>query len=266
MSKERVALREAIVAHSRAVQQCEQAEDMLAKAQTLCASLEEQASAFDNLDADIANAQAESLKLALASGETHLPDDDVKGFAAQRIARENAQAHLRRVKSSLPLLESELEDAQNDVKRLELERDHAAEKVFCAEAKAMASDYLAQLAELRRTSYILNMMHNRQVRRAPSDAGTPSIPSHLWGSGPYRKVQTSAIVNEAVQENIIGFHEQRHGLTLRKQTGQAVAEFWSRLQQDADAMLNDEPSPQEKHTRRRNEIPSASDAITSRRT
>ena len=34
MSKERVALRKSIIAHARAVQQVEQAEDMLAKAQT----------------------------------------------------------------------------------------------------------------------------------------------------------------------------------------------------------------------------------------
>ena len=99
MTKERIALRELIVAHARVMQQVEQAEDMLAKAQALCASLEGQASSFANLDADITRAQAESLKLALSSGETHLPDDSHPEFAAQRIARENGQAHLRRVKS-----------------------------------------------------------------------------------------------------------------------------------------------------------------------
>ena len=79
--KPRIALREAIIAHKRAVEQVQQCEQTLQKANDLLDSLTEQASAFENLDADIANAQAESLKLALASGETHLPDDDgVEGF------------------------------------------------------------------------------------------------------------------------------------------------------------------------------------------
>ena len=116
-----------------------------------------------------------------------------KVFAAQRIARENAQAHLRRVQSSLPLLERELEDAQNDVKRLELEREHAAEKVFCAEAETLAGDYIAKLNDLRRVSYILNMMHHKQVRRASNDVGTPGVVAVLYGSGPFRKVKTSAL-------------------------------------------------------------------------
>ena len=241
MTPERIALREAIIAHARAVQQVTQCEETLQKANALLESLAAQATEFETLDADISRAQAESLKLALASGETHLPDDAVEGFAAQRIARENAQAHLRRVQSSLPLLEQELQQAENNVKRLELEREHAAEKVFCAHAEELASDYLAQLTALRRTSYILNMMHHKQVRRASNDVGTPGVAGQIYGSGPFRKVKTSALVDDAARENIIGYFEQRHGFNLRNQSGKQVAGFWERLQTDSNAMLNDQP-------------------------
>ena len=235
----RIALRESIVAHQRAVQQVEQCEDVLAKANALCESLTEQAAEFSTLDADISHARADKLKLALAVGDHSLPDDDNSEFASRIIARDNVADHLRRVQSSIPVLESELAQAEDDVKRCELVREHAAEQVFCAEAEKLASDYIAQLNALRRTSYILNMMHAKQVRRASNDAGTPS--SHLiYGSGPYRKVKTSAIVDDAVQENIIGFHEQKHGFGLRHQSGAQVADFWERLQQDPNAMLDDE--------------------------
>ena len=211
---------------------------MLAKAQNLCASLEEQASAFENLDADITRAQAESLKLALSSGETHLPDDSHPEFAAQRIARENAQAHLRRVRSSLPLLEQELQQAQDEEKRCDLEREWAA--VLAQEADALAAEFNEKIIELRRMSYLLQSMAFKQVRRAPNE-NTLAVPGHLYGNGPYRRITMSAAVNQAISEHIIGLHEQHFGFGMRNEAGHAVSVFWNELQSNPDATFNDEP-------------------------
>ena len=143
---------------------------------------------------------------------------------------------------SLPLLEQELQQAQDEEKRCDLEREWAAAAVLAQEADAMATEFNEKIIELRRMSYLLQSMAFKQVRRAPNE-NTLAVPGHLYGNGPYRRITMSKAVNEAVQENIIGFHEQHFGFGMRNLAGHSVSVFWNELQSNADATLNNDPSP-----------------------
>lgn len=243
-SPERHALREAITAHDDAVEQAERAQTLLDKAHALHEDITDQLAGHKDLDAAIAAARANKLKIALASADHPLPPDDGQPeFAAKIIARNNLREHLDQIAVTLPVLESELKDAQKHVERCDIAIEHAAENVICAEAEQLAVEFLATLTALRRQHYVLASFCTRYVRRLPDEGGVRPIAGQLYGTSGPRRVRMSSVTLGAAMENILGDSEIKGGMRVRDAVAQAVSEYWAALKSDADATLNADAAP-----------------------
>jgi hypothetical protein len=237
---EREELRAAIDAHKTAMEAVTKNEATLTRAREFADKLSIKLAEFADLDERIDAARAATLKAAFATGEAPRFESEPEGFARDRIRRDRLAADLAACEASIEVLERELRRAQAEAARLDLAREHAAERVLAAEAEQMAVDFVGRLDELRGLSYLLNAIVGRQVRRAPSDPGViTAVPGHFYGTGPLRSARLPPIVHEAAREAILGEYELRHGFGLRKETSAAVADLWERLQADPDANLEE---------------------------
>lgn len=229
-------LREAIEAHVAALTRMHDAEVTLAKAGAMhCQLMARRADAFQNLDDQIALARAANLKRALDSDEdTRLSTLEAPaGFAAALVAREDLDEQIQGVKDSLPVLESELEEARRAAERAEYNLDCARERVFVAEATETAQEFMRALMELRQMSLKLRFMAVRQVRRSPDARDSTGGP--FYGSGPNRPLTMPLAVNNAIHEEVMGDYDRRGGIKLRDETANKVTAWWAALRTNPDA-------------------------------
>ncbi|MFO1125761.1 MAG: hypothetical protein U1E25_11050 [Methylocystis sp.] len=78
----------------------------------------------------------------------------------------------------------------------------------------------------------------RIVRRAKTERTVASVPGHLYGSGPTRKVGMPLIVLGAAREDILGSYEVAGGLRIKEAVADSVARYWQALKVNASASLD----------------------------
>ncbi len=181
-SNPRQQLREAISAYTEALSDLHRSENLLAKAHDLhCMLIARRTEQFDSLDAEISTARANLIKQALDSdSDAHLLVQPIEGHAAKLLARENIDSQIQGVNDSLPVLESELAEARLHAEECENAIELAREQIFCAEAEALAQDFLQKLNELRAMSHKLRFMAARQVRIRRPENKQNNAPIY-WG-------------------------------------------------------------------------------------
>lgn len=242
-STSRQALADAIAAQHAATDNLRAVEETAAKAQTLLAGLYAQLSDYDHLDAEIAEARANMVRKALERGEA--PDFDAapEGFASRIIARDRISSEITALREPIAVIDTDVAKAKFQVEQCALEVEWAAEVVYAEDAERLAADYVAALNELRRTAYLLSAMALRQISKG-KDAARLNIPSH---AGLYisdkRRIDMPRVVHEALEENVVGSYERRHGFNLRNRMGAQAQAHWAALLHNAEARLKIEDAP-----------------------
>ena len=172
---------------------------------------------------------------AIQEGQQHLLAEEPSGFASRKVARDHCEAQLASVREAIPLLESQLEETRRHAQSCAEAIELACEQVVIAEAEERAASFVRKVKEVREESYLLRFLAARQVKRPPSEI--KNNPMVAYGSLPTRAIKMSKEVLAACQDDVLGLSEYHGGIRVRDATAQAVADYWTRLHNDADAQL-----------------------------
>jgi DNA repair exonuclease SbcCD ATPase subunit len=236
----RAALRDAIHAHQDALAALENKTALHAKAQALLGSLYAKSSEYDTLDQELADARANSVRLALEKSEVPNFDEVPEGYAAKLMARDNLRDQIATMVASVKPLERDVSDAKAAVDQADRAVEHGAEKVLAEEMCELATDYLAKLSELRAVAYALNAAALRQVRKSTDNPRLQQVPSHvgyIGAASDKRKINMPPVVADALSEPIVSSYERKFGFKLRNDVSVAVNAHWQALLRNPDAEL-----------------------------
>lgn len=229
-------LQAAIDAYNAGVADAQKAVEALNRAKAFLGELEASVAEFKNLDDEIAASRAENIERAMVAGETPTLDasPDLVAAAAKRADAENKLAS---AEGAIVSIEKKLADLNEKVARLDLEREWAAEAVLAAEAHSAAIAFHDDLAELRRKYYWIFAATSQRVRLDPKTLPKAIYPGQHVPA--WRPVNVSIEVSRAINESVLGNHEERHGLAMRNGASNAVSGLFTLLKYNADATLED---------------------------
>lgn len=238
MTPERKALAESITKYAFALQQVEQAEDVLQKANNrLCVLFAESAELSEH-DAVIEAKRVEGFKMALINDEPVLMQEP-PGYASIHLRKERCASEIQATKEGIKVLEAELDAAKENAEELNIAIENAAEAVIAKEAEQMAISFMARLEELRREQYVMAALMNRWIPRTRDNAVVGISNEPVRG---VRQVKFPAIVGVATSQPILGDSELKGGIRVRNAVTAAVNNYWQKLKEDAEAQFSGEDS------------------------
>jgi hypothetical protein len=186
--------------------------------------------AFASLDADVKAHNAGKLRVAIATGAeapdmTSLPEH----LADKRAKRALAAEKLAALDGVLAELAADLQASAKTVERRKYELDLAVEAVVIEDAEALATEWLADLEDLRKRFWMFEALSGRKVRL------DPDAPLRHFSTG-YRPIKLGAAVHTITikSRGVIGGED-----TIAEQQAKAVlvGEYIAALKRDAHATL-----------------------------
>jgi hypothetical protein len=186
---------------------------------------------FEHLDGVISSTNAGKLRVAIATGAASpdlgsLPEH----LADERAKRTAAFEKLNAVHDVHAELAADLQTSEQAIERRKYELDLAIESVVAEDAEALAAEWLADLAALRKRFWTFEAISGRKIRN------DPDLPPVISATGNVRPFHLGKAIHEIVigSRGVIGGDD---AITEQQAKAVAVGEFVLALHKDDGAKM-----------------------------